>query len=112
MANSKNTKSTEKSTEKEYFSITGMKVTNVRRIGDTGIISFSLQGKGLGLYNLKIVKGAHGEFIAAPSTKGKDGAWYPQYAVYLTDDDAKRVIGVVKDKLPSEAPAPAEDTDF
>lgn len=97
--------------EKEFFEIKGMKVNNVREIGDTGIISFSLLGKGLGLYGLKIVKSARGEFISAPSVKGKDGSYYPQYAVYFAEEDSKKIIAAVKKKLPEKA-APAGDSDF
>ena len=85
-----------KKTEKEFFDISGMKINNVREIGETGIISFSLLGKGLGLYNLKIVKGKGGEFITAPATKGKDGNYYPVYGVYFSDDDSARIIEKVK----------------
>lgn len=95
---------------KEYFSVKGMRVTNVRRIPGTEVITFSLNGNGLGLYNLRIVTGgASGKFIAAPSTKGKDGKYYSQYAIYLSPEDEERVMRAVIDKLPSEE-KPAGDT--
>ena len=54
--------------KKEYFNIKGMKVSNVRRIPGTDVITFSLNGNGLGLYNLRIVTGgATGKFISPPS---------------------------------------------
>lgn len=110
MANNKNSKST--NAPKEFFDLSGMKISNVRKIPGTEVVTFSLLGKGLGLYNLRIVKGARGEFIAEPSVKGKDGAFYKQYALYLSDDDAERVIGVVRDKLPAEEAPAASKSDF
>lgn len=110
MANNKNSKST--NAPKEFFDLSGMKISNVRKIPGTEVVTFSLLGKGLGLYNLRIVKGARGEFIAEPSVKGKDGAFYKQYALYLSDDDAERVIGVVRDKLPAEEAPAASKADF
>lgn len=110
MANKNSSK--KQNQEREFFAINGMKVSNVRKIPGTSVISFSLLGHGLGLYNLKIVKGSNGEFIAAPSSKGKDGNYYAQYAVYLSEEDQKKVIGVVKSKLPDDEDEPDPDVDF
>lgn len=99
--------------EKAYFSIKGMKAANIRRLGKSGIIAFSLMGNGVGLYNLRIVKGKNGEFIAAPQSKGSDGNWYAQYALYLSDDDQKKIIAAVKAKLPDpESEEDNSDIDF
>lgn len=96
--------------KKEYFSIKGMKVSNVRRIPGTEVITFSLNGNGLGLYNLRIVTGgAQGKFISPPSQKGKDGKYYNLYALYLTPADEEKVMKAVIDKLPADE-AEAEDT--
>lgn len=95
--------------EKVFFNLKGMKVMNARRIPNSTTISFSLCGNGLGLYNLRLVKGGpSGAFIATPQSKGKDDKYYPQYALYLSDEDEDRVIKAVIDKLPAEKPE--EDT--
>lgn len=97
-------------TKREFFSIKGMRVNNVRRIPNTEVITFALMGNGLGLYNLRIVTGgASGKFIAAPSEKGKDGKYHNHYALYLSREDEERVMKAVIDKLPAEQAA-AEDT--
>ena len=94
--------------EKAYFSIKGMRASNIRRLGKSGVIAFSLLGNGLGLYNLRIVKGKNGnEFIASPQQKGKDGQYYDDYAVYFSDEDAAKIIKAVKENAPD--PEPAED---
>lgn len=88
--------------EKSYLNIKGMKVANVRKLGDKGVIVFSLNGNGLGLYNLRIVPSAKGDFISTPQQQGKDGKYYAQYQVYLSKEDEGRVIMAVKAKLPKE----------
>lgn len=88
--------------KREYFSIKGMKVSNVRKIPGTEVITFSLLGNGLGLYNLRVVNTAGDQFIAAPQSKGKDGKYYGQYAVYLSKEDEDRVLAAVIKKLPAE----------
>lgn len=108
MANKKN----ENKKPAEYFNISGMRIDRVRKIPGSSVITFSLLGKGIGFYNLKIVNGSRGEFIAMPATKGADGNYYAQYAVYFTDEDAARIIGVVKDKLPKEEAPAASASDF
>lgn len=103
----KNNKNTE--SEKKYFDVTGMKAINIRRLGKSGVIAFSLLGNGVGFYNLRIVEGKNGEFIAAPQSKGSDGKYYSQYAVYITDEDQARIIKAVKAKAPDPEPAEQED---
>lgn len=100
--------------EKTYFSIKGMRAANIRRLGKSGVIAFSLLGNGLGLYNLRIVKGKNGnEFIASPQQKGKDGNYYDDYAVYFSDEDAAKIIKAVKEKAPDPEPdADAGDMPF
>ena len=100
----------DKNNEKQYFNIKGMTVQNVRRIPGTELISFSLCGNGIGLYGLKIIKSAKGQFIAPPSDKGKDGKYFPRYSIYLTDEDEERIMKAVVKKLPAEEPAEDPDT--
>ena len=87
--------------KKPFFSIEGMKVANVRRLSDQ-VVAFSLLGEGLGLYNLKVIDGAKGRFVAAPQTKGSEGKWYNQYAVYLSEKDQKKIIKKVDEALDEE----------
>lgn len=89
--------------KKPDFNITGMRVANVRKLSDT-VTAFSLLGNGLGLYNLKVVNGSKGKFVATPQTKGKDGSWYDQYAVYFSDDDQAKIIKKVESMI-DEDPA-------
>ena len=93
--------------DKPTLNIKGMTIGQVRALSDN-VTGFSLLGNGLGLYNLKIIEGRNGKFIAAPSEKGQDGKWYPQYAVYFSDDDQAKIIKAVEAKLPSKEMNPED----
>lgn len=69
----------------------GATVTNARVIGET-CITFTLKCQGLALYNMKLCEGKDGYFIASPSTKGQDGKYYNQYAIYLSREDEQHMI--------------------
>lgn len=84
--------------EKTYFNIEGMTVTNCRVLSEN-VLAFTLTGKGLGLYNLRVVDSKNGKFIGAPQSKGKDGNWYNQYALYLSDEDQKKIIAEVEKQI-------------
>lgn len=87
--------------EQPTLTIKGMKVDKVRRLSDK-VVGFSLLGNGLGLYNLKVIAGSKGQFVAAPQEKGKDGKYYNVYAVYFSEDDEQKIIAAVMKKLPAE----------
>ena len=77
-------------------------VKNVRRLSDA-VIVFTLDlGIGLSLYNVKCVSGRDGEFIAASETKGKDGNWYRNYGIYLTEDSEDAIIDKVLETCPNK----------
>ena len=94
--------------EQPTLSIKGMKIDKVRLLSDK-VIGFSLLGNGLGLYNLKVIAGAKGDFVAAPQEKGKDGKYYNVYAVYFSEEDEQKIIAAVRSKLPAESD---EKSDF
>lgn len=93
-------KKTEKK-EKVFLNISGMTIGNVRRLSKT-VIAFSLLGNGLGLYNMRVVDGKNGKFVAAPQEKGKDGEYYNIYSAYISEEDQKRIIEAVLKKVPDE----------
>ena len=107
---SKATTKKNKKADKPNFDIKGMKVSNVRKLSET-VVAFSLLGNGLGLYNLKIVDGAKGKFVAVPQTKGKDGEWYNQYAVYISEDDQRKIIEKVESMIEEADEDEDEDGD-
>ena len=69
-------------------------VQNVRVVTDD-LITFTLKCKGFSLYNMKLVNGKNGYFITPPSSKASNGAYYNQYAIYLSEEDEKALIDSV-----------------
>lgn len=73
-------------------------VTNVRKINDS-CIGFTLKCKGFSFYGLRAVEWKNdkgqGWFISIPATKGKDGKYYNNYGLYLSDEDQESIIDTV-----------------
>lgn len=72
-------------------------VTNARAISDD-VAVFTLKCAGFSFYNLRLVPKKdkpNDYFIGIPSTKGKDGNYYKQYALYLSDEAAQSIIADV-----------------
>lgn len=67
----------------------GAQVTNVRQIRDNCII-FTLRCNGFSFYNMKLCESNDGkEFIACSQSRGSNGKWYNDYAIYLSEEDQK-----------------------
>lgn len=76
----------------DYIDLTQFTVTNVRVVGDN-LITFTLKGHGLSLYNVRLVETKDGRrFIAPAQTKGKDGEYYAVYGLYISPKDADKLI--------------------
>lgn len=90
-----------KNSDKKNFSLTGMSIANVRRLSEK-VVAFSLLGNGLGLYNLRVVTGDKGPFVATPQEKGRDDKYYNKYALYLSKEDEKKVVKKVLDSVPAQ----------
>lgn len=69
-------------------------VQNARVVTDD-LITFTLKCHGFSFYNMKLVNGKKGNFITPPSVKGSNGAYYNQYAIYLSEEDEKSLIDSV-----------------
>lgn len=93
-------KTNNSSVEKKYFNVksNNCRVENVRLISDK-VACFTLKGDGVSFYNLKVVDGNNGQFIAVPSQKGKDGKYHNKYGLYLTDKDTADIIDCVIAKV-------------
>lgn len=69
-------------------------VQNAKVVTDD-LITFTLKCHGFSLYNMKLVNGKNGYFITPPSVKSNNGAYYNQYAIYLTEKDEQDLIDSV-----------------
>lgn len=92
---------------KFYLSIEDATVQACHLVSDR-ICVFTLNVPGAKFFNLKVVEGKNGEFIAMPQSKGRDGKYYDLYRVYFSERDAQRIIAAVSE----HATALGERTDY
>lgn len=86
-------------TNKTFANVNNAKIANVRQIGEN-VACFTLYLEGIALYNMRCIQRADGNFfIAPPQSKGKDGKWYNQYAVYLEEKDSQYLIRQILKEL-------------
>lgn len=74
-------------------------ITHVRVVAEN-VVTFTLQMNGLSLYNMKVVESTRGDtagqmFLSNGQSRGADGKYYNNYALYLSDEDRNRIIEAV-----------------
>lgn len=74
-------------------------IANVRVMTEH-MVSFTLKMQGLSLYNMKVTESTKGDtagqmFLSNGQSKGLDGKYYNNYALYLSDEDKARIIEAV-----------------
>lgn len=81
---------------RSILNTTGATVSGCRYLSDN-VIAFTFGLPGLSIYNMKVVIGEKGAFIACPQIKSKkdDKKWNDVCAVYLSDADTARIIAAV-----------------
>lgn len=84
--------------EKTYLEVDKYEIKNVRLVSDK-LVTFTLRGDGVSLYNVRLVEGAKGRFISASQHKGSDGIWYNDYGLYISENDQKKLIDEVLAQL-------------
>lgn len=97
-----NVKSSRKeSTERINFNLqgSGWTIANVRVVTEH-MVSFTLKMHGLSLYNMKVTESTKGDtagqmFLSNGQSKGSDGKYYNNYALYLSDEDKAMIIAAV-----------------
>ena len=77
----------------------GWSISNVRVVTEH-MVSFTLKMHGLSLYNMKVTESTKGDtagqlFLSNGQSKGSDGKYYNNYALYLSDEDKARIIEAV-----------------
>lgn len=88
-------------TERVNFNLkdTSWSIANVRVVTEH-MITFTLKMQGLSLYNMKVTESTKGDtagqmFLSNGQSKGSDGKYYNNYALYLSDEDRNRIIEAV-----------------
>lgn len=77
----------------------GWSIANVRIVTEH-VVSFTLKMRGLSLYNMKVTESTRGEtagkvFLSNGQSKGSDGKYYNNYALFLSDEDKDLIIKAV-----------------
>ena len=77
----------------------GWSIANVRVVTEH-VVSFTLKMRGLSLYNMKVTESTKDEmagkmFLSNGQSKGLDGKYYNNYALYLSDEDKDMIIKAV-----------------
>ena len=93
--------SMKENTERVNFNLkdSGWSITNVRIVTEH-MVTFTLKMHGLSLYNMKVTESTKGEtagkmFLSNGQSKGSDGKYYNNYALYLSDEDKDMIIKAV-----------------
>lgn len=97
-----NVKSSKKEdTERVNFNLKDISwsISNIRVVTEH-MVSFTLKMRGLSLYNMKVTESTKGDtagqmFLSNGQSKGSDGKYYNNYALYLSDEDKARIIEAV-----------------
>lgn len=81
----------------------GWEIANVRVMTEH-MVSFTLKMHGLALYNMKVTESTKENnsgqmFLSNGQSKGSDGKYYNNYALYLSDKDKDMIIKAVWDAV-------------
>ena len=77
----------------------GWSISNVRVVTEH-MVNFTLKMRGLSLYNMKVIESTKEKtgdkmFLSNGQSKGSDGKYYNNYALYLSDEDKDMIIKAV-----------------
>lgn len=93
--------SKKESVEKVNFNLKDISwsIANVRVVSEH-MVTFTLKMPGLSLYSMKVTESTRGDtagqmFLSNGQSKGSDGKYYNNYALYLSDEDRDRIIEAV-----------------
>lgn len=93
--------SNKESVKRENFNLkdSSWLIANVRVVSEH-MVTFTLKMHGLSLYNMKVTESTKGDtagqmFLSNGQSKGSDGKYYNNYALYLSDEDRDRIIEAV-----------------
>ena len=66
---------------------------------DNGGVVFDMTINGVSIYNCRVVEGKNGDFVSFPARKGSDGNYYSHAYIKLTEDDTRKIVGLVEKAL-------------
>lgn len=84
--------------KKSESAVQSVEVTRAKAFDNGGVV-FDVTINGVSIYNCRVVEGKNGDFISFPARKGSDGNYYSHAYIKLTEDDTKKIIGLVEKAL-------------
>lgn len=84
--------------KKSESAVQSVEVVRAKSFDNGGVI-FDVIINGVSIYNCRVVEGRNGDFISFPSRKGSDGSYYSHAYIKLTDEDTKKIVGLVEKAL-------------
>lgn len=87
--------------ERVNIEIRSMEVKNVRVVaGNNGdLVFFTLELNGVTIYNCRVATGKNGDFISFPQYKGRDGNYYNNVYVSLSDEDSAKILEEIQKQI-------------
>lgn len=82
--------------EREYLNITTFTVERCRVNENCTRVTFTLKIPGAIFPDMKYVCTDQYQFLTPPEDKGRDGKYYKRYYLYLSEEDAQRIIEEVE----------------
>ena len=84
--------------KKSESAVQSVEVTRAKAFDNGGVV-FDVTINGVSIYNCRVVEGNNGDFVSFPARKGSDGNYYSHAYIKLTEDDTKKIIGLVEKAL-------------
>lgn len=81
-----------------FYKLETFEVRYARVLSDK-VATADLVLPGLILKGIKMVSTENGEWLSMSQSKGKDGKYYNNYALYLSKDDEKKVMDAIRGAL-------------
>lgn len=84
--------------ERTFVEIRDHAVDNVRVVdGKNGdLVFFTLTINGVTIYNCRVATGKNGDFISFPQYQGKNGTYYNNVYVPISDEDTKKILDEIQ----------------
>lgn len=84
--------------KKSVSTVQSVEVVRAKSFDNGGVV-FDMTINGVSIYNCRVVEGKNGDFVSFPSRKGSDGNYYSHAYIKLTDEDTKKIVGLVEKAL-------------
>lgn len=87
--------------DRKVAEIRSAEVSNVRVVeGKNGdVVFFTLTLNDVTIYNCRVATGKNGDFISFPQYQSKDGKYYNNVYVALSEEDSAKILETIQNEL-------------